>query len=158
MLRFGVALRRYWMARWRYEEADGLLVPVLRRPDARADPRLFGAALVSAVLTARAAGSGTPRQLGEQAVEFARLLDDERLLIESLAASCEAYFFAGEPETARPLGREAVERARQLGDDVLLGESLEQCLLCQRPHRPGSLSGSCSPRPSPAPGDPATSS
>ena len=38
-LRFGVALRRYWMARYRDEEAHGLLMPVLQRPDARADPR-----------------------------------------------------------------------------------------------------------------------
>ena len=55
MLRFGVALRRYWMARYRYEEARGLLVPALQRPEARADPGLFGAALVTAALAARAA-------------------------------------------------------------------------------------------------------
>ncbi len=130
VLRFGVALRRYWMARYRDEEACGLLMPALQRPDARADPRLFGAALVAAVLTARATRSGTARQLGELALEFARQLGDERLLIESLAASCDAYFRAGEPETGRPLGQEAVERARQLGDDVLLGESLMEYLLC----------------------------
>ena len=130
VLRFGVALRRYWMARHRDEEASRLLVPALKRPDARADPGLFGAALVAAVLTTRAAGSGTSRQLGEQALEFARQLGDERLLIESLAASCEAYFFAGEPQAGPPLGQEAVERARQLGDDVLLGECLMEYLLC----------------------------
>ncbi len=130
VLRFGVALRRYWLARSRDEEARGLLLPALQRPDARADPRLFGAALVTAVLTARATGSGTARQLGEQALEFARRLGDERLLIESLAASCDAYFTAGQPETGRPLGQEATERARQLGDDVLLGESLMEYLLC----------------------------
>jgi predicted ATPase/DNA-binding CsgD family transcriptional regulator len=130
ILRFAVALRRYWMARCRGEETRGLLVPALQRPDARADPRLFGAALATAVLTARAAGAGTVRQLGEQAVEFARQLGDERLLIESLAAGCEGYFYAGEPERGRPIGQEAVERARQLGDDVLLGESLMECLLC----------------------------
>ena len=44
--------------------------------------------------------------------------------------SCDAYSFAGEPETGLPLGQEAVERARQLGDDVLLGESLMEYLLC----------------------------
>ena len=84
MLRFGVALRRYWMARSRYEEAFGLLGPALQRPEARADAGLFGAALVTAVFTARAAGSGTARRLGEQAVEVARQLGDDRLLIESL--------------------------------------------------------------------------
>ena len=42
---------------------------------------------------------------GEQAVEVARRRD-ERLLIESLAVSCDAYFTAGEAETGRPLGQE----------------------------------------------------
>jgi predicted ATPase/class 3 adenylate cyclase/DNA-binding CsgD family transcriptional regulator len=130
VLRFGVALRRYWMARYRDEEACGLLIPALQRPDARADPQLFGAALVAAVLTARTTVSGTARQLGEQALEFARQLGDERLLIESLAASCDVYFRAGEPERGLSLGQEAVERARQLGDDVRLGESLMAYLLC----------------------------
>ena len=41
MLRFGVALRRYWMTRTRNEEAFALLLPVLDRPEARADPELF---------------------------------------------------------------------------------------------------------------------
>ncbi len=130
VLRFGVALRRYWMAQERPPaEARGLVMPVLQRPDARADPRLFGAALVSAI-AAHHADVATARRLGEQAVEFARQLGDERLLVESLAVSCDAYFFAGEPETGRPLGQEAVERARQLGDDVLLGWSLVEYLLC----------------------------
>ena len=46
VLRLGVALYRYWWARSRGQEAFGLLVPVLRRPDAGADPALFAAALV----------------------------------------------------------------------------------------------------------------
>jgi predicted ATPase len=41
MLRLGVALDRYWGARSCGQEAFGLLVPVLRRPDAGADPSLF---------------------------------------------------------------------------------------------------------------------
>jgi predicted ATPase/class 3 adenylate cyclase/DNA-binding CsgD family transcriptional regulator len=129
VLRFGVALRRYWLGRSRDEEARGLLVPALQRPEAQADPGLFAAALVSATIAAHAVSSGTARQLGDQAVEVARRLGDERLLIESLAVSCDAYFFAGEPETGRPLGQEAVERARRLGDDVRLGESLMEYLL-----------------------------
>ena len=48
VLRFGVALWRYWSARDRYEEAAGLLVPVLRRPEAAADPALFAEALCAA--------------------------------------------------------------------------------------------------------------
>jgi predicted ATPase/class 3 adenylate cyclase len=130
VLRFGVALRRYWMARDRLEEACGLLMPALQRPEARADPRLFGAALVSGTIAARAAGSGTARQLGEQALEVARQLCDERLLADALAVSCAIYFFAGEPERGLPFGQEAVERARQLGDDALLGWSLMAYLLC----------------------------
>ena len=130
VLRFGVALRRYWTARGRDEEARGLLVPALQRPGARADPWLFGAALVSATIAAYAVSSGTARQLAEQAVEVARGLGDDRLLADSLAVSCIAYFFAGEPERGLAFGQEAVERARQLGDDVLLGESLVGYLLC----------------------------
>ncbi len=42
VLRLGVALDRYWRARSREQDAFGLLVPVLQRPDARADPALFG--------------------------------------------------------------------------------------------------------------------
>jgi len=45
-LRFGVALKRYWMARSRAAEAVALLMPVLERSDARADPELYGMALV----------------------------------------------------------------------------------------------------------------
>ena len=44
-LRFGAALWRYWIVRSRNEEAAGLLVPVLRRTDAAADPALFAEAL-----------------------------------------------------------------------------------------------------------------
>jgi predicted ATPase/class 3 adenylate cyclase/DNA-binding CsgD family transcriptional regulator len=130
LLRFGVALRRYWLARSRDQEARGLLLPALQRPGAQADPRLFAAALVSATIAAHAMSSGPARRLGDQAVEVALRLGDERLLIESLAVSCDAYFFAGEPETGLPLGQEAVERARRLGDDVRLGESLMAYLLC----------------------------
>ena len=53
VLRLGVALDRYWGARSRQQEAFGLLVPALRRPDARADPALFAAALVTAAYVAR---------------------------------------------------------------------------------------------------------
>jgi hypothetical protein len=48
VLHFGVALRRYWMARNRDEEAASLLLPVLDRPEARTDSGLFAAALVTA--------------------------------------------------------------------------------------------------------------
>jgi predicted ATPase len=130
LLRFGVALRRYWRARNRDEEALALLIPVLNRPEARADPELFGTALLAAALPARYVHITKALQLAEQAVKLARQLRTARLLIESLAALSYAYYLAGEPEQALPPGREAVERARQLGDDVLLGVSLVAYLQC----------------------------
>jgi predicted ATPase/class 3 adenylate cyclase len=124
VLRLGDALFGYWMALSRQQEAFGLLVPALQRPEARADPAPFAAALASAASTALFIDIATARQLAEQAVEAARRLGDDRLLIKSLAALCAALFWAGEPETAVPVGQEAVERARRLGDDYLLGVSL----------------------------------
>jgi predicted ATPase/DNA-binding XRE family transcriptional regulator len=130
VLRFSVALKRYWRVRNRDEEALALLLPALDRPEARADPELFGAALVTAARAARLVDLAGALRLGEQAVTLARKLDAGRLLIESLAALSAAYYFAGEPERGLAPGREAVQRARQLGDDVLLGESLTYYLLC----------------------------
>jgi predicted ATPase/class 3 adenylate cyclase/tetratricopeptide (TPR) repeat protein len=129
VLRFGVALRYYWTARSLHGEAAGLLLPVLERPEARAHPELFAAALVTAALCARDAGLPVAGQLGERAVEAARGLGDSRLLIEALSALCGYYYFAGQSERGFPLGQEAVERARQLGDDFLLGFSLLLWLL-----------------------------
>ena len=124
VLRLGVALGRYWRARSRQQEAFGLLVPAVRRPDARADPALFVAALVTAAYVAQFIDLATARQLAEQAVEVARQLGDDRLLIRSLAVLCGTHFFAGELEAGRPFGQESVERARRLGDDELLTWSL----------------------------------
>jgi hypothetical protein len=124
VLRLGVALDRYWRARSREQQAIGLLVPVLRRPDARADPALFGAALVTATRVNLFIDVPAARQLAEQAVEVARRLGDDRLLIKALGALGAACFFAGELEAGLPFGQESVERARSLGHDVLLGRSL----------------------------------
>ena len=129
MLRLGAALNRYWRARAHDEEALALLIPVLDRPDARADPELFGTALLTAALAARRVDIAAARRLGDQAVELARQIDAGRLLTESLAALSTVYYLAGEPQPGLPLAREAVQRARQLGDDVLLGESLTHYLL-----------------------------
>lgn len=129
VLRFGVALRRYWM--WRSEDTDAtnLLVQALDRPDARADIALFCAAAITAVLSARVIDVELAHRLGDLALGIARQLDDDRLLIEALASLSGNYYFAGEPENGVPLGEEAVERARRLGDDVLLGSSLLGYLL-----------------------------
>ena len=129
VLRLGAALERYWITRARGEEALALLLPALDRPQARADPQLFGAALVTAAHAASRDDIAAARRLGEQAVEVARQLGAGRLLIESLAALSRIYHFAGEPERALRHGQEAVQRARQLGDDVLLGMSLTYYLL-----------------------------
>ena len=129
VLRLAVALDRYWMARSRAEEALALVTAVLERPEARTDPLLFGHALIVAVLAARASDVASALRYGEQAVEFARQLDDDRLLIQSLAVFSSACYFAGEAERGAPLGQEAVERARPLGDDVLLAEALSGYLL-----------------------------
>ena len=139
VLRLGVALRRYWAARSWGQEAFGLLVPVLRRPDADADPALFAAALGTAAGVASFIDLATGRQLAEQAVQVARQLGDERLLSRALGSLCAAHFFAGQPETARPFGQEAVERARRLGDDVLLAQSLVAYLMTIDPARSGPL-------------------
>jgi predicted ATPase/class 3 adenylate cyclase len=139
VLRLGVALDRYWQPRSREQEALGLLVPALQRPDARADPALFAAALVTAAAVACLIDGATARQLAEQAVQVARRLGDERLLSRALGSLCAAHSFVGEPETGRPFGQESVERARRLGDDCLLGESLLEYLLTIDPARSGQL-------------------
>jgi tetratricopeptide (TPR) repeat protein len=102
---------------------------VLERPEASANPRLFASALVTGALCAREAAPGTASQLGERAVELARRLGEDRVLIEALSALCASYHFAGQPERGFLLGQEAVERARRLGDDFLLGFSLLLWLL-----------------------------
>jgi len=129
-LRFGIALRRYWIARSRDEEALALLIPVLDRPEAQADQGLFGTSLVTAAIAARYADIAAALRLGDRAVTLARQLDASRLLIESLAALSFVCYFAGKPGQGLPPGQEAVDRARLLGDDVLLGMSLMEYLHC----------------------------
>jgi predicted ATPase/class 3 adenylate cyclase len=136
VLRLGAALRRYWMTRSREEEALALLAPVLKRPEARADPGLFTEALITAEIAAERYDLAAARQFGEQAVEFARQLGDDRLLTESLTSLCFAYYFSGEPDKGLPFGEESVGRARQLGDDVVLGQSLSAYLLSSEPIDP----------------------
>jgi predicted ATPase/class 3 adenylate cyclase len=130
VVRFGAALRRYWWARSRREEAFNILVPVLERPEAEADPELLCRCLVTAAVAARSVEVATAVRLGQRAVAIARRLEDERLLVESLWVLCAASYFAGEAEKGFPFGQESVAHARTLGDDVLLGESLAMFLLC----------------------------
>jgi predicted ATPase/class 3 adenylate cyclase/Tfp pilus assembly protein PilF len=130
VLRFGVALWRYWDPWSGNEEAAELLISALQRPEAAADPALFAEALVAASLLISFADLPTGLQLAKQAAEVASALGDDRLLILSRVALSLAYNSAGEPDRARSLGAEAVQRARQVGDDVLLGYSLGAYALC----------------------------
>jgi predicted ATPase/transcriptional regulator with XRE-family HTH domain len=124
VLRFGVALWRYWLARRRTDEAAGLLVSALRRPEAAADPVLFAESLVAAAFLMVFTDLATGLRLAEQADEIAGSLGDDRLLALSRGTLGWACYSAGELDRARTLTQEAVGRARLLGDDVLLGMCL----------------------------------
>ena len=137
VLRFAAALRRYWQASSEDVPAFELLGPVLERADPAAEPAVFGAALVTAVMCARSVALSAARKLAHRAIDFARELGDERLLVETLSIVCGNYYFSGEPEIGLPLGQEAVERARQLADDGLLGAALMGYLLCKDALDPG---------------------
>jgi predicted ATPase/class 3 adenylate cyclase/Tfp pilus assembly protein PilF len=121
VLRFGVALWRYWGARYRSEEGTRLLGPVLQRVEAAADPALFAEALVAAALLATFTDLSTSLQLAKQADAVASGLGDDRLIAWSRGMLGFLYYFVGEQERAQSLTHESVERARKLGDDVLLG-------------------------------------
>jgi predicted ATPase/DNA-binding XRE family transcriptional regulator len=129
LLRFGIALWRYWTVRPGVDEIAALLVSALRRPEAEADPRLFAGALTVTSLFTIFSDPPASLRYAEQGVSLARTLADEELLIHALAMLCFASYFGGEPERARESAAEAVERARRLGDDVLLGLSLYTFLL-----------------------------
>jgi predicted ATPase/class 3 adenylate cyclase len=119
VLRFGIALWRYWLVRHRYAEAAGLLVPALRRPEAATNPALFAEALFPASLLTVFLDLSTSLQLAQDMDEVASALGDNRLLVLARGMLGWAYHNAGEPERARPLAQESVERASKLGDDVL---------------------------------------
>ena len=138
VLRFAVALRRYWWVQQRSLEAIELVMPVFERPEAHAEPRLLSAALVTVAYVAVGFDIRVARHLSDQAVEIARQLDDDRLVIESLSLLCGVCYFESDPERGFPLGKEAVERAGLLGDDVLLGVSLARFILCSQRIDPAS--------------------
>jgi predicted ATPase/class 3 adenylate cyclase len=126
-LRFAVALRHYWWSRSRLQDAAAeFLMPVLARPDARADLGLFTAALITGSAIANDATEA--RRLAQQAVQVARSLGDDRLLCTCLGRLASAYTDAGDADAGRPCGLEAVERARQLGDNAVLAFSLSSYL------------------------------
>ena len=124
VLRFGIALWRYWLCRGYFQEAAGLLVPVLGRREAGDDPALFSEALVGGAIQTLLTDGPTSLRLAQHADQVARELGDSRLVIMSGSVLCFAYLLVGELDRARAAGQEAVERAREFGDDVLLGLSL----------------------------------
>jgi predicted ATPase len=130
VLRFGVALVRFWAEDAQRERALRVLVPVLERPEARADPSLRSAALASTAIIARGVDMEVALRLGEEAMEIADQLGEDRLLIEAGHVLCCVLYFAGMPERGIAYGEAAVERARRSGDDGLLGPSLVFLLMC----------------------------
>jgi predicted ATPase len=130
VLRFGVALVRDWAEDAQRERALGVLVPVLERPEARADPSLRSAALASTAMMARGVDMELALRLGEEAMQIADQLGDDRLLIDAGHVLCCILYFAGMPERGIAYGEAAAERARRFGDDGLLGPSLVYLLMC----------------------------
>jgi predicted ATPase len=130
VLRFGAALVRFWAENARRERALGVLAPVLERPEARADLSLRSTALASTAMIARGIDMELALRLGEEAMEIADQLGEDRLLIEAGHVLCAILYFAGMPERGIAYGVAAVERARRSGDDGLLGPSLVFLLMC----------------------------
>jgi predicted ATPase len=130
VLRFGTALVRFWSETAQRERALGVLAPVLKRPEARADPSLRSTALASAAMIARGVDMQLALRLAEEAMEIADELAEDRQLIEAGRALCCILYFAGMPERGVAYGEAAAERARRLGDDGLLGPSLLFLLMC----------------------------
>ena len=137
VLRFGTALVRFWAENSQRERALGVLVPVLERPEARADPSLRSAALGSAAMIARGVNMDLALRLGEEAMEIADHLGEDRLLIEAGQVLCCILYFAGMPDRGIAYGEAAAERARRFGDDGLLGPSLVFLTMCVDQVQPG---------------------
>ena len=134
VLRFGAALQRYWRVRGgRNEEAIRLLTSVLERPEAEADPKLFAAALVTVEFVS--SDTRTALLAGERAVEIARQLDDDRLLIWSLDHLCSKCYFGGDPKRGFPLGKEAVAARQVARRRGLVGQQPEDVPPLQQDHR-----------------------
>ena len=125
VLRFGVALRRYWGSRPREAEVFELLASVLRRPEASADQALFTEALFTATFMGHTNDLEAASRFGDQAVAAARQLGDERLLIEALAAQCSSFYFLA------PVQGGIYARA---GGGCARPPARRRCAARQRPH------------------------
>ena len=130
VLRFAVALQRYWWVRRRNEEVTGLVMPALERREAQTEKQLLGEAMITVAVVAEAVDNGTKRRILERALLIAREINDTRLIAHALCSLCATLCFSGDREGGYPLGEEGVQRARALGDDALLGECIVDFLLC----------------------------
>lgn len=128
LLRFGKALRRAWG--YLRPQLRALVRSAVENPRAEETPSLLAHALVTCCLGTRGNDAELAVRYSERALEIAKTLDDETLLLNALLARAASCYFAGRPEDGMDAGREAVERARQLGDPVMLAGSLMAFLLC----------------------------
>ena len=140
LLRFCVALARYWWVRSRSEDAVAICLPAMERPEARGNPALFASAMATVIGGVLDHDVKKALQLGQQALDIARQLDDDRLLSKCSRELGSACFFAGEFEMGFPLAEKCVERSRRLGDEAVLAESLRAYLLYER-FLPPAISG-----------------
>jgi len=88
-------------------------------------------------MIARGVNTDLALRLGEEAMEIAGQLGEDRLLIEAGQVLCCILYFAGMPDRGIAYGEAAVERARRFGDDGLLGPSLVFLTMCIDQVRPG---------------------
>jgi non-specific serine/threonine protein kinase len=129
VLRFGVALHRFFESRGHLEELEYLRAALDRSegvPAALRARALFAIGdLVAALLAAevrfelRAAS-----ELVEQALDMARDLDDRKLVAEALACLSWVAHLEGESAEAVRLAEQAAETARAVGDPRVIGEAL----------------------------------
>jgi predicted ATPase/class 3 adenylate cyclase len=129
-LRLAAAVRRYWTSGAEGEAIADLIRPVLERPEARSDHKLFVDAAITAIDGAQGPDVEDVLEFGERVVAEARQVGEPSLLIQALQAHCGRCYFAGAPERGATFGAQAVALARQTGDDVLLGSSIMGYLLC----------------------------
>jgi predicted ATPase/class 3 adenylate cyclase len=130
LLRLAAVLRRYWITRPAGKDLADLIRPVLERPGARSDRRLFVGAAITVMEATLGPDLRAMLEFGERVVAEARQAGEPSLLIEALAVHCGQHYFAGVPEQGAAFGAEAVALARRTGDDVLLGSSITGYLLC----------------------------
>jgi len=132
VLRFAVALRRYWWVRHSYAEVTEILMPVLETQAPAGQSVLLGRSLVTAAIVNRTFDLRIAMRLADWALNMAQELGDDRLFIEAAGVCCAVSYFTGDVARGLALGEAAVERARQAGDDVALCESLALLLVCRQ--------------------------